>query len=403
MASMTGPLAGLKVADFSRQMAGPFATQVMADYGAEVLKVESLPRGDPSRVTGVDFIEGESSLFLLWNRGKRSLALNMRTDEGLDIARRLIAEADIMLENFRPGVADTIGIGYEAMSKINPRLIYCSISGFGQDGPMAKAPATDPIIQAMSGVMSVTGETDRERVLVGVPIADFTGALLAVQGAMFGIIARERTGKGQRVDVSMLYGLMSALNTRLASYWTTGKVPMPNGNAHTVVAPYQFFETSDGAAMAGVWGGDGWVRLCEAIGRPDLSDDPRFITNQDRMENLEALVSILKPIIAEKSNDEWQELFSGAGALYGPLLNFAELFEHPQVVHSGLLQSVEHASLGEIPQLGPVVGMSDTPGEIKGPPPVLGQHTVEVLTEMGFSEDEIQTLEASEVIRTTEI
>ncbi len=397
---MTGPLEGIKVADFSRQMAGPFATQVMADYGADVVKVESLPRGDPSRVTGVDFIDGESSLFLLWNRGKRSVALDLRTGEGLDIARRLIADADVMFENFRPGVADAIGSGYDAVSEINPRLIYCSISGFGQEGPMATAPATDPIIQAMSGVMSVTGEAGRERVLVGVPIADFTGALLAVQGAMFGLVARGRTGQGQRVDVSMLYGLMAALNTRLASYWTTGRIPMPNGNAHTVVAPYQVFETADGAAMAGVWGGDGWVRLCEAIGRSDLAEDPRFVTNQDRVANREALVSILEPILAEKTRDEWQELFTGAGALYGPLLDFAELFEHPQVVHSGLLQSVDHPTLGEIPQLGPVVGMSGTPGEIKGPPPMLGQHTAEVLGEMGFGDEEIRALEASGIVRT---
>ena len=397
---MTGPLEGITVADFSRQMAGPFATQVMADYGADVVKIESLPRGDPSRVTGVDFIDGESSLFLLWNRGKRSLALNLRTDEGLDIARRVIARADILLENFRPGVADEIGIGYEAVSEINPRLVYCSISGFGQDGPMATAPATDPIIQAMSGVMSVTGEAGRERVLVGVPIADFTGALLAVQGAMFGLVARERTGLGQRVDVSMLYGLMSALNTRLASYWTTGRIPLPNGNAHTVVAPYQVFETADGAAMAGVWGGDGWVRLCKAVGRPDLAEDPRFVTNQDRIKNREALVSALKPALAEKTTDEWQQLFSEAGALYAPLLDFEELFEHPQVVHSGLLQSVNHRTLGEIPQLGPVVGMSDTPGEIKGPPPVLGQHTAEVLAEMGYTEREIDAFEAQDIVRT---
>ena len=398
---VTGPLDGIKVADFSRQMAGPFATQVMADYGADVVKVESLPRGDPSRLTGVDFVDGESSLFLLWNRGKRSLALNLRRSEGLEIAHRLIGGADVLFENFRPGVADEIGIGYDAVSKLNPRLVYCSISGFGQSGPMASAPATDPIIQAMSGVMSVTGEAGREQVLVGVPIADFTGALLAVQGAMFGILARERTGRGQRVDVSMLYGLMSALNTRLASYWTTGRVPSANGNSHTVVAPYQVFETADGSAMAGVWGGDGWVRFCQAIGRHDLADDPRYVTNQDRVANKDSLIEKLKPVLAERTTDEWQALFSEAGALFGPVLDFDELFEHPQVVHSGLLQSVRHSLLGDIPQLGPVVGMSDTAGEIAGPPPTLGQHTEQVLAEMGYTNEEIQALEATAVVQTS--
>ena len=396
---MTGPLAGVKVIDFTRQMAGPYATQVMADYGADVIKVESMPHGDPSRITGVDFMDGESSLFLIWNRGKRSLALDMRSEEGLGIAHRLIEQADVLVENYRPGTADAIGIGFEAMSERNPRLVYVSISGFGPDGPMATAPATDPIIQAMSGVMSVTGEADRERVLVGVPIADFTGALLCVQGALFGLLARERTGIGQKVDVSMLYGLMSALNTRLASYWTSGRVPLPNGNAHTVVAPYQVFATADGHVMAGVWGGDGWQRFCEAIDRPDLAEDPQFTTNQDRVANKGALIALLEPLLAEKTTEEWQPLFRAAGALFGPLLDFADLFTHPQVIHSGLLQHVEHPKLGTIPQLGPVVKMSSTPGHIKGPPPLLGQHTSEVLAELGFSPDEVANLRASGVVQ----
>ena len=395
---MERPLEGLRVADFSRQMAGPSATQIMADYGADVIKIESLPRGDSSRITGVDFIDGESALFLMWNRGKRSIALDLRRPEGLKIAHRLIRDADILVQNYRSGVADEIGIGAEKMLQSNPRLIYCSLTGFGPDGPLATAPATDPIIQAMSGVMSVTGEPDGEPVLIGVPIADFTAGLLLVQGAMFALVARGRTGRGQQVDISMLAGLMSALTTRLASYWTTGEVPRPNGNAHTVVAPYQVFATSDGHAMFGVWGGDGWERFCAAIERPDLADDQRYKTNHDRVANRSELTQILRPLIAKRTTEEWQVRFHKAEALFGPVLNFSQLFEHPQVKHSGLLQEVEHLTLGPTPQLAPPVLMSETPGRIAGPPPVLGQHTAEILAEIGFTSADITALEAQGIV-----
>ncbi|HMG41630.1 MAG TPA: CoA transferase, partial [Acidimicrobiales bacterium] len=250
---MVAALDGVKVIDFSRHMSAPYGTVVLGDFGADVVKVESVPEGDPARRTGTAFVDGVSGLFLQWNRSKRSLAVDMRQPDGLEVVRRLVADADVLVENYRPGVTDAIGIGYQAMSELNPRLIYCSVSAFGPDGPIASYPGTDPVIQAMSGVMSLTGEADGGPLLVGIPIADFTGAMTMVQGVLLGLLAREKTGRGQRVDIPMLSALVFGLTTRLASYWADGDDPVRHGAAHSVVAPYQVYATSDGKVVAGAW------------------------------------------------------------------------------------------------------------------------------------------------------
>ena len=230
------PLDGVKVLDLTRHMTGPFATQMLSDFGADVIKIESVPHGDQSRRTGTAFTGGESGLFLIWNRGKRSLAIDMRTDAGLEAVRRLAQTADVLIENYRPGVTDQIGIGYDSLRETNPRLIYISLSAFGPSGPWAEDPGTDPVIQAMSGVMSVTGEHDGGPLLVGVPIADYAGAMTGMQAAMLGLLARERTGVGQRIDISMLNALVSSLTTRLASWWFGAEEPSRHGSEHSVVA-----------------------------------------------------------------------------------------------------------------------------------------------------------------------
>lgn len=389
---MVAALEGIRVLDFTRQMAGPYGTMFLGDYGADVIKVESSPNGDGSRNTGVDRMGDQSSLFLIWNRNKRSICLDLRTPEGKEAVIRLARECDVLVENYRPGVAEKIGIGYDTLSEINPGLVYVSISAFGE-GPLDPYPGTDPVVQAVSGVMSVTGESDGGPLLVGVPIADFTGAMVGAQAVMLGLLARERTGRGQKIDVSMLFGLMSALTTRLATHWTTGEDPKRFGSAHSVVAPYQAFPTKDGYAVAGVWGaGEGWPRFCAAIDRPQLAEDPRFLNNDLRVANRDELTALLEEIFVTRTTAEWERSFNEQHALFGPVHSFSEVLAHPHVQQSGIIQSVQHPTVGEIPQLGPVIFLRDTPGKISSPPPLLGQHTREVLASAGYSEDEIEKL-----------
>lgn len=398
---MDSALAGVRVIDFTRQMSGPYGTQVLADFGADVIKVESLT-GDGSRRTGTDFINGESALFMMWNRNKRSVALDLHKEESLAVVERLVAEADVLVENYRPGVAEDIGIGYEAMAELNPRLVYCSVSAFGQTGHLAPFPGTDPVVQALSGVMSVTGEPDGEPLLVGVPIADFTGAMLCAQGVLLGLAARERTGRGQRVDVSMLFGLLSTLTTRLATHWATGQDPRRYGNAHSVVVPYQAFATADGWVVAGVWSPEGWPRFCEAIDDPALAEDPRFATNIDRVDHRQELTSLLADRFATRSTDEWEKRFHEHRALFGRICSFSEILSDPQVTEAGMITTVKHPAAGEIRQLAPPVQLSETPGGVRTPPPLLGEHTLEVLSEAGFTAAEIDSLVAAGAIGSTD-
>jgi formyl-CoA transferase/CoA:oxalate CoA-transferase len=395
---MIRPLDGVRVLDFTRHMAGPYATLHLGDYGADVIKVES-PGGDPSRRTGVDFIDEESALFLIWNRGKRSIALDLRKPEGVEVIHRLARTADVVIENYRPGQADKIGIGYDALSAINDQIIYVAISAFGPTGPLAPFPGTDPVVQAASGVMSVTGEPDRGPSLVGVPIADFTGAMVGVQAVLLGLLAREKTGRGQRIDVSMLHALLSSLTTRLASHWATGEDPQRFGSAHSVVMPYEAFATADGFAVAGVWGGnDGWAPFCEAVGLAALANDERYATNQQRIAARQELRPVLAAEFVKRTTAEWEARFRELGVLFSPVYTFSEILGHPQITESGLVQSVEHPTLGAIPQLGPTIELHETPGRIGAPPPLLGQHSEEVLREAGYEDEEIEALGAAGVV-----
>jgi formyl-CoA transferase/CoA:oxalate CoA-transferase len=391
-------LEGIRILDFTRHMSGPYATLLLGDFGADVIKIESMPHGDPTRAMGTAFVDGESGLFLIWNRSKRSVALDTRQPKSREILRRLIARSDILAENFRPGVAEEMGIGYDTVGQANPRLIYLSITAFGRTGPFAQSPGTDPVVQAMSGVMSVTGEPERDAVLVGIPVADFSSAMVAVQGALLGLFARERTGRGQRVDVPMLAALAFGLTTRLANYWWGGKEPKREGSAHSAVAPYQLYKAKDGDIVAGAWTNDTWPRFCVAVGQPALIDDPRFTTNSRRIENRTELNAILSATIRTRVVQEWELSFREANALYGPVLTIPHALKHPQMEALGMVRSIDHPKLGPIPQLAPPIFMSDTPGRLHRPPPAYGEHTAEVLGELGYSSSEIERLAASKTV-----
>ena len=397
------PLDGVRILDFTRHMAGPYATVLLADYGADVVKIESTPDGDASRTTG-ELVDGKvSAPFLMWNRGKRSLALDMRTPKGREIIRRLALEADVVFENYKPGTAEKMGIGYDDLKELNPGLIYISLSAFGR-GPLEPFPGTDPVVQAMSGVMSVTGERGGPPILVGVPMADFTGAMAGAQAVMLGLLARGKTGKGQRIEVSMLHAMMSSLTTRLATYWATGQEPARNGGAHSLVMPYQIWQTKDGYVVAGVWNGGNvmWPKFCDAVGLPQLAQDPAYATNADRLAKRDELAKILQAQFLIDTTAAWERRFRALQVLFSPVYTFGELLNHPHVQQAGIVSSVHHPLLGDIPQLMPAISLSDTPGGLSRHPPLLGEHSREVLREAGYSAQEIEELVADRAVLTAE-
>lgn len=391
-------LQGVRVVDFTRHMSGPYCTLLLGDFGADVIKVESMPHGDPTRKMGTAFIDGESSLFLIWNRSKRSLALDTRKPQAREILHRLVSKADVLAENFRPGVAQKMGLGYEELAALNSRLIYLSISAFGASGPYARVPGTDPVVQAMSGVMSVTGEAGRDPVLVGFPVADFASAMVAVQGVLLGLLARHATGRGQRVDIPMLASLVFGLTTRLATYWGSGKEPVREGSSHSAVAPYQRYVAQDGDIVAGAWTTDSWPRFCQALELPELVDDPRFADNVQRMRNRAALNDILDATFRTRTVAQWEQAFRQSNGLFGPVLTIPQMLEHPQVKALGIVQSLEHPKLGPIPHIASPIFMSDTPAEVRLPPPQYGQHTQQVLNELGYSDRQVAELASAQVV-----
>jgi crotonobetainyl-CoA:carnitine CoA-transferase CaiB-like acyl-CoA transferase len=380
------------VVDLTRQMSGPYASLVLGDFGADIIKIESAPKGDGCRYIGNTFIGGESTMFLTWNRNKRSVCLDLRKPEGLEVAYRLIDQADVVMENYRAGVAEEIGIGAEQVLARNPRIVYCSVNAFGSVGPWATRPGTDPVVQAMSGVMSVTGERDGGPLLVGIPVADYSSAMLAVQGICLGLLSRARTGRGQRVEISMLHALAFGLTTRVGPYFATGEDPTRWGSQHSQVVPYQAFATKDGHAVSGTWGDADWPKFCDALGWSELAEDPRYDTNVKRVECRDELSEKIQARFIDKTTSEWEERFASRGVLFAPVNTFSELFNHPQAEAMNLVINVEHPTAGIQRQLAPAVRLEDTPARVDRPAPLLGQHTEEVLVEFGWSPDEVQGL-----------
>jgi crotonobetainyl-CoA:carnitine CoA-transferase CaiB-like acyl-CoA transferase len=373
-------LAGLRVLELTQVMAGPFCGQVLGDMGADVIKIEPL-QGDATRESmGI-------GAFLAVNRNKRSVALDLKSEEHRAVLHRLVRDADVVLENYRPGVAARLGAGWEELSEINPRLIYASVSGFGQTGPYAQRPGYDLIAQGLSGVMSVTGEPDGDPVKCGIPISDLSAGLFCAIAILSAVVARERTGRGQRIDTSLFEGALALSIWETAELWGTGGVPRPLGSAHRLTAPYQALRTSDGHITVGANNQKLWQRMCEAIGRPELVDDRRFASNDDRMANRPDLVLELEAALAARTTGEWVATLIDAGVPCGPIHDYRQVFEdeHTQA------REME-VQLDGVRMLGIPVKLSGTPGAIRRTAPQVGEHTAEVLREAGFSDEEIESL-----------
>ncbi len=396
---MTLPLNKIKVLDLTQVMAGPFCCQLLADMGADVTKVEPPGIGEQSRRSLGFSMKGEdTAAFLAINRNKKSITLNLKEDKAREIFYRLVREADALVENFRPGVTKKLGIDYETLREINPRLIYASISGFGQTGPYAMRAGYDLIAQGMSGVMSVTGEPGGPPAKCGIPIGDLSAGLFCAFGILTAHVAREETGRGQYIDTSLFEGALALSIWETAELWSTGRIPQPFGSAHRLTAPYQALKTSDGYINVGANNQRLWARLCNAIGREDLVEDERFATNDDRMENRSELAEELEKTLVEKSTDEWVEIFLEAGFPAAPIHNYQQVFEDPHTQAREMMVEMDHPVEGTVNGLGIPVKLSETPGEIRHAAPLLGEHTEKTLTELGYSEEEIADLRERKIV-----
>ncbi len=391
-------LRGITVVDLSRVLAGPFATMILGDLGAEVIKVERPESGDDSRGFG-PHVRGESAYFASVNRNKRSITVNLRTPQGAGIVRELAASADVLVENFRPGTTKKWELDYESLKRENPRIIYLGISGFGRTGPYAQKPAYDAVIQAMGGIMSITGHGPGEYTKVGASIADLTAGLYGVIGVLAALQQRERTGVGTLVDIGMLDCQVSILENAVSRFFASGEVPQPLGNRHPSIVPFEAFATSDGQIMVAAGNDSLWGRLCTAAGRPDLGRDPRFGTNALRTANHPALQRELAACFAGRTTEEWAGILDRAGVPSGPINTVDRVVADPQILSRGTITEVEHPVMGAFKTVGsPVHFGLRRPGD-DAPAPLLGQHTEEILrTRLGKSPEEVARLKKEGVV-----
>jgi formyl-CoA transferase len=398
ISALPQPLEGVTVIDLTQIMAGPFCTLLLADMGATVVKVEKPNGGDDTRRMGPPFINGESAAFLGVNRNKRSIVINLKNKKGIDLVKQMVKKADVLVQNFRPGTLNKMGLGYDDLNKINQSLIYCSISGFGNTGPYKDRGGFDLVTQGMSGLMSITGESEANPTKIGVPITDLNSGMYATYGILNAYIHMLKTGSGQHVDVSLIESGIAYTFWEAAEYFATGNIPKPQGSAHRLNAPYQAFKTSDGHVNIGAANQNNWEKLCKAIKKEELINNLKFTNNSERMANKDELVQILEDCFKNNTTNYWVDLLSENGVPSGPILNIKEVFEDPHVKERNMIIETNHPIAGIISNIGIPVKLSLSPGSIKTAAPVLGQHTREVLTEFSFSEKEIETLISSEVV-----
>jgi len=390
-----GPLAGCRVIELAHIMAGPVAGLMLADLGADVIKVEK-PAGDDTRRMLPPDIRGESAAFMMMNRNKRGMALDLKQDAAREVLMRLLKDADVVIENYRRGTMEKLGLGYDTLREMNPGIIYCEISGFGRSGPYRDRGGFDLIAQGMSGLMSITGEgPGRPPVKVGAPVTDITAGILGAMGVAAAWAHRLRTGVGQKVDTSLFEAGITHTYWQSAIAMATGVSPGAMGSAHPLNAPYQAFPTADGWINVGAANQANWERLADLVGAPELTQDPRFAVNAERMANLDALTEVLDEIFRTRTTDEWQQVLDEGGVPAGPILSIGEMHADPQALARDMIVDLEHPVAGAVKTIGLPVKLSATPGGVHRPAPVLGQHTVEVLREAGYDDGRIEALIAS--------
>lgn len=391
----SGPLKGVVVVELCHHLAGPTCGVMLADMGASVIKVERIPDGDDSRRSIPPELDGESAAFMMINRNKRGIAVDLKADAGKEVLWRLIDRADVLTENYKRGVMDRLGFDYERLRQRNPALIYAAISAFGQDGPYADRRGFDLIAQGMSGLMSITGEgPERPPVKIGPPVTDITAGFLAATGILAAYCHRLKTGEGQIVDTSLFEAGIIHTFWQSAIQLATGTPPRAMGSAHPLNAPYQAVETADGWINIGGANQQSWLRILDVLGAPELNDDPRFCDNLQRMNNLVALQESLAPLFKARTSADWLDRLEAAGVAAGPILDIAEMHADPQTLARGMITEVDHAKVGRMKTLGPPIKFSETPAGVHRAAPLYGQHTREVLREVGYSDAEIDAMAA---------